>query len=388
MPRQRQAAADDAGTRPLWFTPPGGEQNRRPVLTRDRVVAEALAVISAGGAAALSMRALATRLGVVPAALYRHVASKEQLYDLILDAVLAEVDCQVDPALPWAGQVTALAHRLRAVLEDHPGIAALLKTRDPISPASLALAEAFLALLQAAGLPGRQAAWAFRLIYDYTLGFALSDPTTPGEQRIQDTATRAELQAFLRSLPASRFPALTALGAYAWAGDRDQRFTANLDTLISGLQAAHHSEGSPTSPGPQPRGLSWRPRVLHRGAVSRRRPCCSTEIIASVDSAPWLRLRLVRPRRSPHPPVCPSSIGIPASSFPRNHANGRAGIPGTGKRMAAAESIAARLSRCSGGCRCHLARSRSVSVPVSRSRISPMVRSRPSGSGSGRWAWM
>jgi len=238
MPRQRQAAADDAGTRPLWFTPPGGEQNRRPVLTRDRVVAEALAVISAGGAAALSMRALATRLGVVPAALYRHVASKEQLYDLILDAVLAEVDCQNDPALPWAGQVTALARRLRAVLEDHPGIAALLKTRDPVSPASLALAEAFLAPLRAAGLPGRQAAWAFRLIYDYTLGFALSDRTTVNEQRVQDTATRHQLHAFFRSLPADRFPAVAALGEHVWADNRDERFTAGLDTLVRGLQVA------------------------------------------------------------------------------------------------------------------------------------------------------
>jgi AcrR family transcriptional regulator len=237
MARQRQAASDDAGTRPLWFTPPDAQHNRRRVLTRDRVVAEALAIISADGAAALSMRALATRLGVVPAALYRHVTSKEQLYDLVLDGVLAEVDCRADPALPWGGQVTALACRLRAVLEDHPGIAALLKTRDPISPHSLALAEAFLAPLHAAGLPGPQAAWAFRLIYDYTLGFALSDPTSPGEQRIQDTATRAELHAFLRSLPASRFPALAALGAYAWADDRDQRFTASLGTLIAGLRA-------------------------------------------------------------------------------------------------------------------------------------------------------
>ena len=105
------------------------------------------------------------------------------------------------------------------------------------APRSLALAEAFLAPLHAAGLPGRQAALAFRLIYDYTLGFALSDPTSPGEQRVQDTATRAELHAFLRSLPASRFPALAALGAYAWADDRDQRFTASLDTLIAGLRA-------------------------------------------------------------------------------------------------------------------------------------------------------
>jgi len=95
MDSQRQAAGHSAET--LWFNPPGGEENRRRVLTRDRVVAEALAIISAGGAAALSMRALATRLGVVPAALYRHVGSKEQLYDLVLDRVLAEVDCQADP---------------------------------------------------------------------------------------------------------------------------------------------------------------------------------------------------------------------------------------------------------------------------------------------------
>jgi AcrR family transcriptional regulator len=238
MASKRQAATEDTGTRALWFTPPDGENNRRRTLTRDSVVAEALAIISADGAAALSMRALATRLGVVPAALYHHVRSKDQLHDLILDAVLAEVDCQADPDLPWNGQVTALARRLRAVLEGHPGIAALLKTRDPLSPHSLAVAEAFLAPLHRAGLPGRQAGLAFRLVYDYTVGFALSDPTSPGEQRLQDTATRRELHAFLRSLPAGRFPALVALGAYAWAGDRDQRFTAGLDTLISGVRAA------------------------------------------------------------------------------------------------------------------------------------------------------
>src|SRR5580698_10417201 len=155
MPRQRQAAGDDAGTGPLWFTPPGGEQNRRPVLTRDRVVAEALAVISADGAAALSMRALAARLGVVPGAIYRHVRSKEQLLDLVVDGVLAETDTRVGSTLSWTEQVKTLAHRLRAVLEDHPGIAGLLKTRDPLGPHSLVLAEAFLAPLQAAGLPER-----------------------------------------------------------------------------------------------------------------------------------------------------------------------------------------------------------------------------------------
>ena len=230
--------AGDAGWRSLWFTPPDddGESGRR-LLTRERVVAEALTVISAEGAQALSMRAIAARLGVVPGALYRYVRSKEQLYDLVLDAVLTEVDGQAAPGTPWAAQVASLARRLRAALENHPGIAVLIKARDPVSPASLAVAEAFLAPLRAAGLPGRRAALAFRLVYDYTVGFAIGDPTSPAEQRVRDTGTRQELHAFLRSLPVSRFPTLAAYGTHVWANDRDQRFNSGLDTLLHGLQA-------------------------------------------------------------------------------------------------------------------------------------------------------
>jgi AcrR family transcriptional regulator len=242
--------AGDAASRSLWFNPPDdGESGRRP-LTRERVVAEALAVISAEGAQALSMRAIAARLGVVPGALYRHVRGKEQLYDLVLDAVLAEVDCRTDPSAPWAVQVGTLAGRLRAVLENRPGIAALLKARDPVSPASLAVAEAFLEPLSVAGLPGRRAALAFRLVYDYTVGFALGDPTSPSEQRLRDTATRQELHAFLRSLPASRFPALAAYGTHAWANDRDQRFDSGLATLFRGLQADLRPAGVPSTASP------------------------------------------------------------------------------------------------------------------------------------------
>jgi hypothetical protein len=155
-----------------------------------------------------------------------------------VDGVLAEVDSQAGHALPWTGRVTMLARALRTALEDHPGIAALLKTRDPLGPHSLALAEAFLTALQDAGLPRRETALAFSLVYDYTLGFALSDRTTINERRVQDAATRRQLHAFFRSLPADRFPALTTLGEYVWADNRDERFTAGLGTLLAGLQAA------------------------------------------------------------------------------------------------------------------------------------------------------
>jgi AcrR family transcriptional regulator len=95
-------AAADGRVRSLWFDPPRDDQDRRRQLTRDRVVQEALAVIAKDGAEALTMRGLAARLGVVPGAVYRHVRNKQQLQDLVLDGVLAEVDVHLDRSLAWA----------------------------------------------------------------------------------------------------------------------------------------------------------------------------------------------------------------------------------------------------------------------------------------------
>jgi TetR/AcrR family transcriptional regulator, tetracycline repressor protein len=226
----------------LWFTPPLADEDRRPQLTRERVVAEALTIIAGEGVAALTMRTLAARLGVVPGALYRHVRNKEQLQDLVLDGVLAEVDCQVDHSQPWTQQIKLLAHRLRAVLDDHPGVAGLLKLRDPLGPHSLALAEALLAPLQAAGFPDREAGLAFFLLIDYTIGFAVSTTrTSVNEQRLRDAVIRSQLHEFFRSLPPERFPALVALGEHVWLDNRDERFAAGLDVLVDGLEQARRS---------------------------------------------------------------------------------------------------------------------------------------------------
>jgi AcrR family transcriptional regulator len=256
------APATDGKSRLLWFSPPMNDQDRRPQLTRERVVAEALAVIAQDGAQALTMRGLAARLGVVPGALYHHVGNKQQLQDLLLDGVLAEVDVHLDPSLGWPDQLKLLAHRLRQVLEDHPGVAAILKTRDPLGPHSLALAEAFLAPLQAAGFGDRQAGLAFFLLIDYTIGFAVSSPRTSiNEQRVRDPAIRTQLHEFFRSLPPDRFPALVALGEHVWVDNREERFTAGLDVLVDGLEQARRSLHRPA--------LGGRPTTTAR--TTRRR---------------------------------------------------------------------------------------------------------------------
>jgi AcrR family transcriptional regulator len=265
------APATDGETPSLWFDPPTVDQDRRRQLTRQRVVAEALAVIAEQGVQALTMRSLATRLGVVPGALYRHVRNKQQLHDLLLDGVLAEVDLRLDPALGWTEQLKVLAHRLRRVLEDHPGVAGILKTRDPLGPHSLALAEAFLGPLQAAGFADRDAGLAFFLLVDYTIGFAVSSPSTSvNEQRVRDPATRAQLHQFFRSLPPERFPALVALGEHVWVDNRDQRFTAGLQVLVDGLA---HARTSPSPQGadrrPPPQGPDDAPQAVAEPGARR-----------------------------------------------------------------------------------------------------------------------
>jgi AcrR family transcriptional regulator len=262
--------ATDGETPSLWFNAPTDDQDRRPQLTRERVVAEALAVIAENGVQALTMRSLAARLGVVPGALYHHVRNKEQLQDLLLDGVLAEVDFDLEPSLPWTEQLKVLAHRLRAVLEDHPGVAGILKTRDPLGPHSLALAEAFLSPLQTAGFADRQAGLAFFLLVDYTIGFAVSSPTSVNEQRVRDPATRAQLHQFLRSLPPGRFPALVALGEHVWLDNRDERFTAGLDVLVDGLEHARSSRTRPALGAPPDRHHRDHPRTSKHTADNRR----------------------------------------------------------------------------------------------------------------------
>jgi AcrR family transcriptional regulator len=232
-----------------WFNAPETDEEARRTLTRERVVAEALTLIAQDGVEALTMRALSARLGVVPGALYRHVRGKEQLQDLIVDGALAEVDCDVNPALPWTEQITVLAHRLQKVLEDHPGVAGLLKTRDPLGPHSLALAEAFLLPLHNAGFPHREAGLAFFLVIDYTIGFEVSSPRiSVNEQRVQDAATRKRLHEFFRSLPGDRFPTLIALGEHVWLDNRNERFAAGINALVDGLERGQRPTPSGVMP--------------------------------------------------------------------------------------------------------------------------------------------
>jgi AcrR family transcriptional regulator len=125
-------------------------------LTRDVVLAEALALGDEGGYDAVTIRGVADRVGVTPMALYRHVGDKEGLLDGLADVLYAELRIP-DLAEDWWQGLAGLARSTRAVLLEHPWAVPLF-SRPLAGPNSLALGSALAAALRSAGFSRGEAA--------------------------------------------------------------------------------------------------------------------------------------------------------------------------------------------------------------------------------------
>jgi len=145
-------------------------------LTRDAVLAEALALGDARGLDAVTIRGVADRLGVTPMALYRHVGDKDGLLDGLADVLYAELRLP-GPADQWWDGLADLARSTRAVLLDHPWAAPLF-SRPLAGPHALALGSALAAALRTAGFSAAEAAELHDQLSDMV--FALVRPELRG----------------------------------------------------------------------------------------------------------------------------------------------------------------------------------------------------------------
>ena len=123
---------------------------RRARLNRDRVLRAAVALADQAGIEAVSMRKLAEELGVVPMALYKHVADKEELLDGMIDIVIGEVG----PPASDAGWKSAIRQRIlsaRQSLRRHPWAPGVIESRENPSPAMLAYIDSVIGMFRAGG---------------------------------------------------------------------------------------------------------------------------------------------------------------------------------------------------------------------------------------------
>jgi AcrR family transcriptional regulator len=202
---------------------------RQTLLTRQRIVEAASALVDAEGLDALSMRRLATVLQVQGPSLYHHFATKAEILDAVADAVIAQVDVSAFGDPDWPRALRAWAKSYHAVLCAHPNIVPVLAHGPGRRPAQLAMAEAVFGALIDAGWTRARATHIGALMRYLVTGSALGS-----------FALGFDIDPALYD----RYPHLHQahlLAAHQVAVD-EGAFQLGLDLLINGLVASREKE--------------------------------------------------------------------------------------------------------------------------------------------------
>jgi len=147
-------------------------QGRPPKVNRHEVVDAAVALADERGLEAVTIRAVAARLGVAPMTLYGHVAGADELVDLVVGATIASAVAG-QPVLEYDGRDALLgfAHGLRDLLLEHPAVLDAYRRRPVQDPTGLAVTAGVVSALVADGLDQDVAISVYATVYAFVIGF-------------------------------------------------------------------------------------------------------------------------------------------------------------------------------------------------------------------------
>jgi AcrR family transcriptional regulator len=207
--------------------------NRTP-LNRDRVLSAAVALADDGGLESLSMRKLAQEFGVVPMALYKHVANRQALVDGMIDVVFAEIELPDASGSDWMTAMRRRAHSVRAALLRHRWAVGLMESRENPGPPNRRHHNATMGCLRESGLSLRDAIHVLSALDSYVYGFALQQKTLPFDTRQE---SREVVERVSRRIDPDAYPYLIEVtNALAKSGySYDEEFEIGLDALLAGL---------------------------------------------------------------------------------------------------------------------------------------------------------
>lgn len=212
------------------------EAPRRARLNRDAVLRAAVALAEDAGIDGLTMRALSQELGVVPMALYKHVANKDELIDGMVDLVFAEVE--IPRGVDWKTAMRKRAISMREALRRHRWAVGMMESRVRPGPANLRHHNSVMACLREAGFSFKTTVHAYSALDSYTYGFALQEKTMPFETPEQSGQV-AQKQLSMQSASAvDEYPYLVEVVVeLTKAGyDAAAEFEIGLDLLLDGIE--------------------------------------------------------------------------------------------------------------------------------------------------------
>ena len=207
-------------------------------LSKSAVATRALQLADAEGLETLTIRKLATDLGVTPMALYWHFRSKDELLGGLVDRVWSEIDIDIDRGAPWPRQLRTLLESLVKVLRAHPAASKLLLEFDAQTEASMGPTEVTLEILRDAGFDPEMAAIVARLTLWNGIMLVMSEPDSEFlEDEERDRFTRTK-QAMLLSLPPAAFPrVIESAVPLTMCADPEAHYELGMTLFVAGVEA-------------------------------------------------------------------------------------------------------------------------------------------------------
>lgn len=242
-PQRRRAArhlqlSSDTSTAVKRRGPSGG---RKKPITVDAIIDTAFDIVAREGYEALTMRRVATALETGPASLYAHVVNKDDLDELLLGRLYAQIELPEPDPGTWRQQITSVYTQMRDQYSRYPGISRAALAIMPTNLETMRVNEGIFAIVLAGGFDPQTAAWAIDALTLYVNAYCLETSLRDQATRNGDNwvVSRDELLRRFADLP-DTFPQTKRYAAELTSGSGNDRFDFTINLILDGLQ--RHSD--------------------------------------------------------------------------------------------------------------------------------------------------
>ena len=220
MPRRPPGS----GEMSVWLRPGPTPRQPAPAVSRDEITRVAIELADRGGLEAVSMRRIASRIGSAPTSLYWYFSDKDELYELMVDAVIGQVPLLERPSGDWRADLAAIAWAARATLSSHPWFAQL-GIHPVAGPQTLRFGATTLRSFEGLSLDQETEVNILAAINNYIYGFVQREVAW---QRFAPRAEPAAAPAHEDEISAEHLAARTKLHG-------DESFAFGLECLLDGF---------------------------------------------------------------------------------------------------------------------------------------------------------
>jgi AcrR family transcriptional regulator len=244
-PQRRRAArhlqlSSDTATPVKRRGPSGG---RKKPITVEAIIDTAFGIVAGEGYEALTMRRVATELETGPASLYAHVVNKDDLDELLLGRLYAQIELPEPDPGAWRPQITCVYTQMRDQYSRYPGISRAALAIVPTNLETMRLNEGLFAIVLAGGADPQTAAWAIDALTLYVNAYCLetslkeNQVTRHGDSWV---VGRDELLRRFAELP-DTFPQTKRYAAELTSGTGPDRFDFTINLILDGLERHTHT---------------------------------------------------------------------------------------------------------------------------------------------------